>query len=208
MAVTLYASGTQTATGASEDVLSSPNVAGRFQLVLDLNAMAANDVLEVYGYKMAIASGTSRKIFLQSFQGVRPSDQLVVFSDPIPNTLTDTAAVKFSLNQTFGTGRAYPWAVMNLEDTSSVRKNTALAKFMFLLTDSTNHAPATGKTVSVTRSIDGGAFGAGTLSAVTEVSNGMYYVDFAAADLNGTVIVLRATATGCDDTFERIVTAP
>lgn len=91
--------------------------------------------------------------------------------------------------------------------TSNVKKNQALAKFAFMMTDSTNHAPATGKTVTVTRSIDGAAFGAGTLSAVTEIANGMYYVDFAAADLNGNVIVLRATATGCDDTFERIVTA-
>lgn len=91
--------------------------------------------------------------------------------------------------------------------TSNVKKNQALSKFMFMMTDSTNHAPATGKTVTVTRSIDGAAFGAGSLSAVTEVANGMYYVDFAADDLNGNVIVLRATATGCDDTFERIITA-
>jgi hypothetical protein len=92
--------------------------------------------------------------------------------------------------------------------TSNVKKNQALASFQFLMTDSTNHAPATGKTVSVTRAIDSGAFGAGSLSAVTEIANGLYRVDFAAADLNGNVITLRATASGCDDTFERIVTQP
>lgn len=88
----------------------------------------------------------------------------------------------------------------------NVRKNTALAAFPFMMTDSTGHAPATGKTVSVTRSIDGGAFGAGTLSAVTEVGVGIYVVDFASGDLNGNNIILRATATGCDDTFERVIT--
>lgn len=88
----------------------------------------------------------------------------------------------------------------------NIRKNTALAAFPFMLTDSTGHAPATGKTVTVTRSIDGGAFVAGTLSAVTEVGVGIYVVDFAAADLNGNSIILRATASACDDTFERIVT--
>jgi len=62
--------------------------------------------------------------------------------------------------------------------------------------------------VTVTRSIDGGAFGAGTLSSVTEVSNGIYRVDFGNGDLNGKLIVLRARATGADDTFERIVTQP
>ena len=88
----------------------------------------------------------------------------------------------------------------------NVKKNQSLASFCFLMTDSITHAPATGKTVTVTRSIDGGAFGAGTLSSVTEVGNGIYRVDFAAADLNGNVVLLRATASGCDDTFERVVT--
>ena len=83
----------------------------------------------------------------------------------------------------------------------SLKKNQALANFHFLMTDSSAHNPATGKTVTVTRCIDGGAFAAGTLSAVTEVSNGVYRVDFAAADLNGNVVTLRATADGCDDVF-------
>jgi hypothetical protein len=92
--------------------------------------------------------------------------------------------------------------------TSNVKKNQALSSFTFMMTDSTTHAPKTGVAVTVTRSIDGGAFGAGSLSAVTEISNGMYRVDFAAADLNGNVIVLRAVGAASDDTFERIVTQP
>jgi hypothetical protein len=90
--------------------------------------------------------------------------------------------------------------------TSNIKQNQALAKFEFMMTDSTNHAPATGLAVTVTRSIDGGAFAAGTLSAVTEVANGIYYVDFGAGDLNGKVITLQATAAAADATFERIVT--
>jgi hypothetical protein len=92
--------------------------------------------------------------------------------------------------------------------TSNVKKNQALAKFQFLMTDSTLHAPATGKTVTVTRSIDDGAFGAGTLANVAENANGLYTVDFGAGDLNGNVIILRCTASGCDDTVERIITQP
>ncbi len=88
----------------------------------------------------------------------------------------------------------------------NVKKNTALAAFPFMMTDSTNHAPATSKTVTVTRSIDGGAFAGGTLSAVTEVANGIYTVDFGSGDLNGNNIILRATASACDDTFERVIT--
>lgn len=100
------------------------------------------------------------------------------------------------------------WTGSVLGFPSNVKKNHALAEFQFLMTDSTNHSPATGKTVTCTRSIDGAAFAAGTLANVTEVANGTYTVDFGTGDLNGNVIVLRATASGCDDTFERIVTQP
>jgi len=92
--------------------------------------------------------------------------------------------------------------------TTNLKKNQALSNFAFLMTDSTNHNPATGKTVSVTRCIDGGTFGAGTLSAVTEVANGQYRVDFGAGDLNGNVVTLRATATGCDDLFMTLILEP
>jgi hypothetical protein len=89
-----------------------------------------------------------------------------------------------------------------------IRKNVALTNFEFLMTDSTNHNPVTGKTVTCTRSIDGGAFGAGTLANVTEIGVGIYEVDFGAGDLNGNVITLRATATGSDDTFVTLKTSP
>ena len=92
--------------------------------------------------------------------------------------------------------------------TTNLKKNQALSNFAFLMTDSTTHNPAIGKTVSVTRCIDGGTFSAGTLSAVTEVSNGQYRVNFAAADLNGDVVTLRATATDCDDLFVTLILEP
>lgn len=91
---------------------------------------------------------------------------------------------------------------------AGIRKNVALANFEIMMTDSTNHNPATGLTVTVTRSIDGAAFAAGTLGAVTELSNGFYKFDFAAGDLNGTVVTLRATAVGADDLGITIHTDP
>lgn len=89
-----------------------------------------------------------------------------------------------------------------------MKKNQALAKFAFLMTDSTNHNPATGKTVTATRSIDGAAFGAGTLGAITELSNGLYYLDIPAADRNGNVVTYRFSATGCDDLFVSHILEP
>ena len=89
-----------------------------------------------------------------------------------------------------------------------LKKNTALNDFHFLMTDSTTHNPASGKTVTVTRAIEDGAFGAGTIGAVTEVSDGLYRVDLPAADLNGNVVTLRATASGCDGLFITLLLEP
>lgn len=89
-----------------------------------------------------------------------------------------------------------------------LKTNQALNNYHFLMTDSTTHNPATGKTVTVTRAIDGGSFGAGTIGSVTEVANGMYRVDLPAADLNGSVVTLRMTASGCDDLFVSLVLEP
>ncbi len=91
---------------------------------------------------------------------------------------------------------------------SNVKTNQALTHFQFLMTDATTHAPKTLLTVTCTRSIDGGSYGAGTLANVTEIANGTYTVDFGAGDLNGKVIVLQCTANGADTTFERLVTQP
>ena len=78
------------------------------------------------------------------------------------------------------------------------------------MTDATTHAPLDGLTPTCTRSIDGAAFGAGTLANIAEQADavGVYLVDFLAADLNGAVIVLRATSAGADDCFVTLVTTP
>jgi len=94
-----------------------------------------------------------------------------------------------------------------LTNSGNIKKNAAYTAFPFLMTATTTHDPVTGAVVTVTRQIDGGAFASGTLSAVSEIGGGIYTVDFGAGDLNGNNIVLKATATGCDVTFERITTA-
>lgn len=89
-----------------------------------------------------------------------------------------------------------------------VKRNTALANFEFLMVLSSDHVTgATGKTITATRSIDGGAFASCTNSA-SEVSNGVYKINLSAADLNGTTVTLRFTASDCDDTFITILTQP
>lgn len=91
---------------------------------------------------------------------------------------------------------------------TNLKKNQALSNYHFLMTDSTNHAPATGLTVTATRCLDNGSFGSGTLSSVTEISAGIYRIDLGAGDMNGNVVTLRFAATGADDLFVTLVTEP
>lgn len=70
--------------------------------------------------------------------------------------------------------------------------------FMALTAD--HFSPATGLALGVTRSIDGGAFAAGT-GAAAEIANGMYQYDASMADMNGLIIIFRFTGALADDTF-------
>lgn len=90
---------------------------------------------------------------------------------------------------------------------SNIKKNVQLTAFPFIMTDSTTHGPATGLTVSATRSLDGNAF-ASCANSVTEVANGWYKITLAAADLNANTVALRFTATSADDRDITIVTQP
>lgn len=90
---------------------------------------------------------------------------------------------------------------------TNMKKNAAFSSFMFVMTDSTAHAPATGLTVTAQRSIDGAAF-ASCANSVTEVANGVYKIDLANTDLNGNNIMLRFTATGADPRLLTLITQP
>lgn len=92
--------------------------------------------------------------------------------------------------------------------TSNIKKNQALNAFPFTMTDSTNHNPVTGLTVAGQVSIDGVGFVALTNSPATEISNGDYYVNLAAADTNGNTLLLRFTAAGADDLNILVITQP
>jgi hypothetical protein len=112
MTVTAHASGTQSATVGTEHFLTSPNVAGTFQYEVDTVNMQATDILELRIYAMILTGGTQRVVYYQPYQGVQPTDDLIKVSVPISNELTDTNSLRFSLNQTKGTSRDFPWKVL------------------------------------------------------------------------------------------------
>ena len=112
MAVTAQGSGTQAATVSTEHTLLDVAVAGTFTLHVDTVNMAAGDTLELRIYQRGLAGGTRRVGYFQSFPDAQYTDDLVKISVPISNELTDTGALRFTLKQTVGTGRSYPWKVL------------------------------------------------------------------------------------------------
>ena len=99
----------------------------------------------------------------------------------------------------------WAYATRELTEKAGIARNEQLDNFTFLMTDSTNHTPATGLSVTAYRSIDGGMFSLCT-NLVSAVSNGIYKITLSASDLNGEVITLRFTATGADDRLITIIT--
>jgi hypothetical protein len=112
MAVTAQASGTQTATVGTEHFLTSPNVVGTFTFHVDTINMAAGDIVELRVYQMVLTGGTQRVAYFTTYSDAQSADDLIKISVPISNELTDTNSLRFSLKQTAGTGRAFPWKVL------------------------------------------------------------------------------------------------
>ena len=103
-------------------------------------------------------------------------------------------------------------AAKTVRDEILPTQNAVLNDITFLFVAASDHVtPVTGATtMTVTRSIDGGAFAAGS-NSVAEIGNGIYVYDASASDMNGGEIVFRFAATGGtpgapDDAFVSIRT--
>lgn len=112
MAVTAQGSGTQTATIGTEHTLLDVAVAGTYTLHVDSINLAIGDSVELRIYQMLLTGGTRRVAYYMRYDGVQPADGMIKISVPISNELTDAGALRFSLKQIAGTGRAFPWKVL------------------------------------------------------------------------------------------------
>lgn len=112
MAVSAFATGTQTATVTTEHTLSDVNLAGTYTLHVDLNLMADGDTLELRIYQMVLTGGTRRVAYIDSWNDEQPADNKIAVSVPISNELTDSGSLRFTLKQTAGTSRDFPWKVL------------------------------------------------------------------------------------------------
>lgn len=104
-------SGTHSITSV-EHIVQDINAAGTYTFHVDMNAMAAGDVVELRVYQMVLTGGTRRVAYYAAFTGAQPADDLVKISVPISNELTDAGALRFTIKEPRGGGEAFPWKVL------------------------------------------------------------------------------------------------
>lgn len=112
MAVTAQGSNTQSATVTTEHTLLDVAVAGTFTLHVDTVNMVAGDRLELRVYQIVLTGGTRRVAYYHVLEGAQPTDDLIAIGVPISNELTDAGSLRFTLKQTHGTSRNFPWKVL------------------------------------------------------------------------------------------------
>ncbi len=162
-------------------------------LITTIGAAAAGVATAVWGSATRILTAGTNIVLAKGtgLMGLNDIAASAIISDATPFAGASVAAIKAKTDNLPG----------------GIKKNTALSAFEFFMVDAIDHVTGkTGLTVTATRSIDGGAF-ASCANAPTEVSSGVYAIDLAAADLNGTVITLRFTGTGADATLLTVKTS-
>lgn len=109
MAISEHESGSQTATLDTEHTLNTttPNTTdGIYQLVVDVNAVAAGDVV-IFRIKEKCRSGDTQRLAWEGAVGPTPPTQKLWVSP----TLILLHGWDMTLEQTDGTGRAFPWSI-------------------------------------------------------------------------------------------------
>lgn len=87
------------ATSTTYSIGSAITDDGRYMLVLDLNAMAVNDILEVWAETKCRSSSTARVAMVGYYSD--PQIEQVMYSNPVP--ISTTEEVTFKVKQTSGT---------------------------------------------------------------------------------------------------------
>ncbi len=88
----------------------------------------------------------------------------------------------------------------------TLRKNVAFTAFPFVMFNGVG-TPTAGLTVTCTRVIDTGAFAA-CANSPAGIASGVYKVNLATTDLNGSAITFKFSAAGMKDTIIPIITQP
>jgi hypothetical protein len=110
---TVVASGSLTATGGgTEDDIGSPpyDTAGTYVLVVDTANLVNGETVRLRGYREARSTDTQRVVYEASFSHAQSVPVKISVPLPIPTN----CGLKFTLTQTGGTARAFPWSIETL----------------------------------------------------------------------------------------------
>jgi hypothetical protein len=99
-------SGSQTATISTEHTLATPTTIATYEFSVDTKNMVGGDLLELRCYDMIDGSN-----YAQIWKGTCQHAQINAKVSP-PKAVTTQA--KFTLKQTAGTGRVFPWSVRRI----------------------------------------------------------------------------------------------
>ena len=107
MTWTVDSSGSQTATITTEHVLATPTTVATYVFFVDTVNLVNGDLVELRAYDMVDGSNY-REVFKLTYQHAQGRNGKV-----FPPVAVTTQA-KFTLKQTAGTGRAFPWSVRRI----------------------------------------------------------------------------------------------
>lgn len=107
MSWTVDSSGSQTAVIGTEEILDSPTTVGTYVLSVDTVNLVNGDLLELRCYDMVDGAN-----FRQMWKGTYQHVQINIAKVSPPIAVTTQA--KFTLKQTAGTGRVFPWSVRRI----------------------------------------------------------------------------------------------
>ena len=107
MAWAVDASGSQTATITTEHSLATPTTIATYVFSVDTVNLALGDTVELRAYDMVDATNY-REVWMFTYQHAQATNGKVF------PPLAVTTQAKFTLLQTAGTGRAFPWSVRRI----------------------------------------------------------------------------------------------
>lgn len=110
MAVTIIGENDLVSVVTTEHSLLSTALSGVFALDVDLGAMQAGDTVEIRVKKKVRTGGTKRVVYKETYVDAQVEPDTIVSSVPVPGNVE----VEFTLKQTAGSARTYPWKVYGL----------------------------------------------------------------------------------------------
>jgi hypothetical protein len=109
MAILVASTGSQTATINTEHTLATVTVSGNYVFSVSMENLVDGDTVELRIYTKVISGGTEKLAYFAAYTNGQATPNKYSVPVPSPNS------VKITLKQTNGTGRVFPWDLMQVD---------------------------------------------------------------------------------------------